>query len=191
LRSVLAIPTPVPHHAGMGLSDEHAGPSPKLAREARPLRQALARYFGRRLRDAHDVDDLVQEVFARVVARDSTTPIGHIGKYLHQTAASVLADYARRRSARRFDSHVPFDPDLHGESDFDPERIVSGREEVASATAALLSLPERTRTIFVLRRLDGVPARDVAGQLGISVSAVEKHMVRAVRYLSSAMGATE
>jgi RNA polymerase sigma factor (sigma-70 family) len=175
----------------MGLSDEHAGPVPELAREARPLRRALARYFGQRLRNAPDVDDLVQEVFARVVARDSTTPIGHIGKYLHQTAASVLADYARRRSARRSDSHVPFDPDRHAEIDFDPERIVSGRQEVATATAALLSLPERTRTIFILRRLDGVPAREVAGQLGISVSAVEKHMVRAVRHLSSAMGAAE
>ena len=114
-----------------------------------------------------------------------------MGKYLHQTAASVLADYARRRSARRSDAHVEFDPDLHGGSDFDPERIVSGREDMAAATAALLSLPERTRTIFVLRRLDRVPAREVAEQLGVSVSAVEKHMVRAVRHLGSALGGTQ
>lgn len=133
----------------------------------------------------------MQEVFTRVVARDSTAPISHLGKYLHQTAASVLADYARRRSARRAEAHVEFNPDIHGESDFDPERIVSGREDMAAATAALLSLPERTRTIFVLRRLDGVPARDVAEQVGISVSAVEKHMMRAVRHLSSAMGDTQ
>lgn len=162
-----------------------------MADDARPLRRALVRYFLRRLRDASDVDDLVQEVFARTVARDSSTPIGHLGKYLHQTAASVLADYGRRRSARRSDAHVPFDPDLHGETDFDPERIVAGRQDLAAATAALLSLPERTRTIFILRRVDGVPARDVATQLGVSVSAVEKHMVRAVRHLGSAMGATK
>ena len=174
--------------ARMGPSDDATAASTELAREARPLRQSLARYFARRLRDRSEVEDLVQEVFARVVARDSTNPIGHLGKYLHQTAASVLADHARRRSARRSDAHVEFDPDLHGETDFDPERIVTGREEVAFATAALLSLPERTRTIFVLRRLEGVPARQVAEQFGVSVSAVEKHMVRAVRRLSTAMG---
>ena len=175
----------------MGFSDERRDASSALDQEARPLRRSLSAYFARRLRDVSDVDDLVQEVFARIVARDSTTPIGHLGKYLHQTAGSVLADYARRRSARRVEAHVEFDPDQHGESDFDPERIVAGRQDVATATAALLSLPERTRTIFVLRRLEGVPAREVAKQIGVSVSAVEKHMVRAVRRLTAAMGAGE
>lgn len=175
----------------MEFSGEQREANPELAKDSRPLRGSLARYFARRLRDSSDVDDLVQEVFARTVARDSTTPIGHLGKYLYQTAASVLADYARRRSARRLEAHVPFDPDLHGGSDFDPERIVAGKQDLAAATAALLALPERTRTIFVLRRLDGVPAREVASQLGISVSGVEKHMVRAVRHLSSAIGGAE
>jgi RNA polymerase sigma-70 factor (ECF subfamily) len=175
----------------MSSADDATAASAQLAEEARPLRRSLARYFGRRLRDGSEVEDLVQEVFARVVARDSTTPIGHLGKYLYQTAASVLADYARRRSARHSEAHVEFNPDLHGETDFDPERIVSGREDVAAATAALLSLPERTRTVFLLRRLDGVPARDVAAQLGVSISAVEKHMVRAVRHLSLAVGDPE
>jgi RNA polymerase sigma-70 factor (ECF subfamily) len=175
----------------MDFPGEQREPSAQLGHDARPLRQSLARYFARRLRNASDIDDLVQEVFARVVARDSTTPIGHLGKYLHQTAASVLSDYARRRSARRAEAHVPFDPLLHGETDFDPERIVAGRQDVAAATAALLSLPERTRRIFLLRRLDGVPAREVANRLGISISAVEKHMVRAVRHLGNAMGAAQ
>src|SRR3982751_1799124 len=160
----------------------------ELAREARPVRQALARYFARRLRDRSDVDDLVQEVFPRIVARDSTSPIEHLGKYIYQTADSVLADYARRRSARRTEAHVSFDPELHGGTDFDPMRILSGREDVTAATAALLALPERTRTVFVLRRLEGLRSREVAEQLAISVSAVEKHMMRAVQHLSATVG---
>jgi RNA polymerase sigma factor (sigma-70 family) len=163
----------------------------ELAREAQPIRQSLARYFTRRLRNRSDVEDLVQEVFTRIVARDSTSPIEHLGRYVYQTAAGVLADYARRRSARRSDAHVAFDPELHGETEFDPERIISGRQDVAAATAALLSLPERTRTVFILRRLDGVRSREVAEQLGISVSAVEKHMIRAVRHLSATIGGAE
>jgi RNA polymerase sigma factor (sigma-70 family) len=161
-------------------------PSRALAREAEPLRHSLARYFGRRIRDAAEVEDLVQEVFARIVARDSTQPVEHLGGYVFQTAASVLADRRRRRAVRHADFHVAFDPDRHGDQDFDADRILSGKQDLRAATAALLSLPVRTRTIFVLHRLEGCKYRDIAAQLGISVSAVEKHMVRAVQHLSSA-----
>jgi RNA polymerase sigma-70 factor (ECF subfamily) len=168
--------------------DDILDPGEELARAAEPLRTSLRGYFRRRVRDAGEADDLVQEVFARIVARDSARPVENLAGYIFQTAASVLTDRGRRRSARRADAHVSFDPDRHSGEDFDPARILSGREELRLATAALLSLPERTRTIFVLRRLEGYSNRDVAAQLGISVSAVEKHLVRAMQRLAKAVG---
>jgi RNA polymerase sigma-70 factor (ECF subfamily) len=51
----------------------------------------------------------------------------------------------------------------------------------------LLRMPERTRTVFILRRLEGQRFQDIAVHLGISVSAVEKHMVRAIQQLSLEM----
>jgi RNA polymerase sigma-70 factor (ECF subfamily) len=155
-----------------------------LAREAGPLRRSLAGFFRRRVNDPDEVEDLVQEVFARVVARDSTEPIAHLGSYIFQTAASVFADRNRRRLSRRADAHVAFDPDQHGGTDFDAVRVLAGREALSAATAALLSLPERSRTVFVLHRLEGRGYREIGEQLGISVSAVEKHMVRAAHHLS-------
>ncbi|HEX8469309.1 MAG TPA: sigma-70 family RNA polymerase sigma factor [Allosphingosinicella sp.] len=168
----------------MSNSDRGADPNEALARQAGPLRQSLARFFRRRVPDQAEVDDLVQEVFTRVVARDSSNPVEHLGGYVFQTAASVLADRARRRFARHAEDHVEFDPDQHAERDLDAERLLSGREDLRAATAALLSLPERTRTIFVLHRLEGLGYREIGGRLGISVSAVEKHMARAVRHLA-------
>ena len=158
-----------------------------LAREAGPVRRWLTGYFRRRVRDDDEVEDLVQDVFARIVARDSEAPIEHLGGYLARTAASVLADRGRRRSARHAELHVEFDVDRHGDEEIDPERVLSGKEELHAATAALLSLPARTRAVFVLRRLEGCRHGDIERQLGISVSAVEKHMVRAIRHLSIAM----
>ena len=158
-----------------------------LAQEAKPVRRWLTGYFRRRVRDDHEVDDLVQEVFVRIVGRNSEAPVGHLGGYVARTAASVLADRARRRSVRQADLHVEFDPDYHGDEEIDPERVLSGKEELHAATAALLSLPERTRSVFVLRRLEGWRHADIARHLGISVSAVEKHMVRAIRHLGTEM----
>lgn len=159
-----------------------------LAREAKPLRRWLLSYFRQRAEDEVDVEDMVQDVFARIVARDSLAPIDHLGGYVLQTAASVFADRFRRRSARRADAHVEFDPDQHADQDFDPERLLSGKQELNRVNAVLLALPERTRNVFILHQIEGQKYREIAAGLGISVSAVEKQMVRAIQHLARHAG---
>ena len=166
--------------------DDSAGHGGLDAR-AGPVRSWLTRFFRRKIRDDADVEDLVQEVFLRIASRDSTDTIEHLDGYVLQTAINVLSDRARRRSARRADLHVAFDADLHGDEELDPGRILDGKEELHATIAALLSLPERTRTVFVLRRLEGHRIRDIASRLGLSVSAVEKHLIRAIRHLHAEM----
>ena len=48
--------------------------------------------------------------------------------------------------------------------------------------------PERTRAIFLLRRLEGMKYLDIAARLNISVSTVEKDMQRAVAHLTTRLG---
>ena len=158
-----------------------------LAQQAESLRGPLSLFFRRRVEDAAEADDLVQEVFARIVARTTKTPVAHLRGYVFQTAASVLADRSRRRTVRQADAHVPFEPDRHGGADLDPARIAEGREDLRRALAAVLTLPDRTRAVFVLHRLEGQDYRQIAAGFGISVSAVEKHMMRAIRHLSSSL----
>jgi RNA polymerase sigma-70 factor (ECF subfamily) len=148
------------------------------------VRHWLTHFFRRRVRNDAEIEDLVQDVFTRIVARDSAERVEHLDAYVVRTACSVIADRARRGAVRQAERHVPFDAEVHGSEDFDPERVLSGREELDAAAAALLSLPERTRTVFILRRLEGYRYREIAEHLGISVSAVEKHLVRALRHLS-------
>jgi RNA polymerase sigma-70 factor (ECF subfamily) len=162
--------------------------SDALARNAEPLRLSLTRFFQRRVREASDVEDLVQDVFTRIVARDSDRPVGNLGGYVFQTAASVLVDRGRRRSSHHAAAHDQFDAEHHGNDECNPERVLSGKESLRAVTAALLSLPERTRTIFVLHRLEGYKHREIAEHLGISISAVEKQMIRAVQHLAKTVG---
>lgn len=159
----------------------------KLADEAGPVRRWLTRYFRRRISDYAEIEDMVQDVFTRMVAREGPAPVEHLGGYVMKTASSVLADRARLRNTHGAGLHVTLDCDMHGEDEIDPARIIGARQDLNAATAALLGLPERTRTVFVLRRLEGQPFRDIARHLGISVSAVEKHMVRAINHLTLEM----
>jgi RNA polymerase sigma factor (sigma-70 family) len=160
----------------------------KLAEEAGPVRSWLTRYFRRRIQDYAEIEDMVQDVFTRMVARQGPEPVEHLGGYVMKTASSVLADRARRSASHGAGLHVALDTDLHGEDEIDPSRIIGSRQDLQAATAALLELPERTRNVFILRRLEGWAFREIAHHLGISVSAVEKHMVRAIEHLSLEMG---
>jgi len=162
-------------------------PDEQASREAlnAGFRASLWRYFARRVRDGTEIEDMVQEVFERLLKRGNVGGLSNLGGYVFETASSVLTDRMRKRRSRHLDDHEQYDERLHGDVDFSPEHVLMGKERLARATAVLLELPEKTRTIFVLRRLEGMKYLDIAARLGLSVSAVEKHMQRAVAHLAA------
>ncbi len=164
-----------------------ASSAPMRPQDVVAFRPALVRFFRRKLRDVNDVEDLVQEVFVRVAARQGGE-VENLGGYVFQTAASVLADRHRRRTVRHADDQVPFDTERHSGTDFDAGRVAENRQALRAVAAALMNLPERTRTIFVLRRLEGQNYKDIAVHFEISVSAVEKQMARAAQHLLTSPG---
>jgi RNA polymerase sigma factor (sigma-70 family) len=151
------------------------------------FRPALIGYFRRRLKDAVEAEDMAQEVFLRMLRRGNVQALDDVRGYLFETAYSVLVDRGRRGAVRQLPNHERFDPQTHAGEAFPMERIFIGRESLNKASLALLELPERTRNIFILRRLEGMRYASIASRLGISVSAVEKHMVRAVAHLMDRM----
>ncbi len=147
--------------------------------------QAVRRFFSRRLRDGADVEDLTQEVFARLLKRAELGEIANIEGYLFHTAANLLRERARK-SARRPGDDITPDPALPDSvEDFSPVRILLGREAYARMVEALQELPERVRTIFVLNRFEELSAAEIARRLGVSVSTVEKDMMRAIAHLKA------
>lgn len=148
------------------------------------LRPLLSRWFSTRA-PAAEVDDLVQEVFLRIIRRGGVRELNHFQAYAFNTASSVLKDRMRRRRARAADNHIEFDPDTHAQAVSGPDDHLLTLEALQSTTRILLEMPERTRTIFVLRRLEGMAIGEICRRLGLSKSAVEKHMQRATRHLMS------
>ena len=162
-------------------------PTP-LEPRAATLRTALARFFSSRGVPVDDVDDLVQDVFLRVVRQIEPAAIDNVEAYAFTAATSVLADRYRRRGARHANAHVTFLPERHGGEEVGPDRILEGRQALRATTRALLELPERTRRCFVLRRLEGLSFSEIAVRLGISVSSAEKDMQRAIRHVVARAG---
>ena len=152
---------------------------------ARDFRGVLLRYFERRNVPPHDLEDAAQEVFARLLRREGEAPIETLESYLFQTAASVAVDFHRRAAARGRGAHTQYDDGLHATEDFSPERIHSGREDIAIVLTALLELPERTRTAFLLAKYEKMKLGEIARRLGLSIGGVEKNVRKAVAHVTA------
>jgi RNA polymerase sigma-70 factor (ECF subfamily) len=144
---------------------------------------ALRRYFQKRC-EANEVEDLVQEVLLRMHSRRAETRIDNIGGYIFAVAAHVLS--ARRRDLAI--ARAGFDPDVAEVADtVTPERIVLARREIERVVQTIQALPPRTRDIFIAHRFEEMTYSAIARQFGISVSAVEKHIMAALRALMLAV----
>ena len=167
-----------------GQSLTRAGRLETLAREYRP---ALRRYFSKRADQNADVEDLVQEVLVRLAVRGECDTIEQPEAYLMRTATNVWRDFLRKKKTHAEEAHEEY---IEGQlpEENGPAKELEGRESVDAVLAALGGLPQRTRQVFVLCRVEGIRQRSVAKRLGVSVSAVEKHMIRAIAHLASVLG---
>lgn len=148
---------------------------------------AVRRFLMKRA-PACEVDDLVQDVALRMQTRRTTDRVENIEGYLFQVAQSVLTDRGRRDTVRHRSAHDSLEEFHHPVEERSPERVLQGKEHLAHLVAAMGTLPERTRQAFVLHRFEEMSYASIARHMGISVSAVEKHIMRAIKQLAGAIG---
>jgi RNA polymerase sigma-70 factor (ECF subfamily) len=146
-------------------------------------RSALRRFLVARRVPPDEAEDLLQELYVKLSLKP-TGPVLDARAYLYRMLDNMIVDRRRadlRRGAREeawagadlTDGAVADEPT--------PERIVSARMQLGAVEEALSALPGRTLLVFRRFRLDGITQRDIAAELGISVSAVEKHLQRAYK----------
>lgn len=152
----------------------------------RRWRPALLSYFLRRVRDHAEAEDLTQELIAKLLGHDGAE-VAIPEAYIFQMASNLLADRARRQKVRSQYREMIGRAEDVGVDPLDPFRIAAGRAELTQLARALTDLPERTRTIFILYRLENLGQDAIADTFGISVSAVKKHVARAMAGLMKEM----
>ncbi len=151
---------------------------------AERYRSAINAYFSRRLNDRSEAEDLTQEVFSSLARRADLADIDNVEGYIFRIAGNLLRQRARTAGRRPKISPEGFaDPAGRLVDELSPERVALGHEAWDIFVQALQALPERSRTIFVLNRFEELSGREIALRLGVSVSLVEKDMIKAVAYL--------
>jgi RNA polymerase sigma-70 factor (ECF subfamily) len=124
--------------------------------------------------------DLVQESFIIFLRERQKEIIDHPRGFLFKIARNLAYDHIKHRKVTQNYEQTE-DPTLlpHSESP-STEKLASIDERLAAIAQILDELPPRTREIFVLNRVYGMTYVETAKELGISDSAVEKHMAKAL-----------
>lgn len=153
-----------------------------LIRLFQSYRAELQTYLTRRLRDPELAADLTQEAFLRY-AEHPPAMAGEIRNnrsYLYRTAHNLAVDHIRKSARDRTD--MPGDPVMAALPDDHPGQEIqtADRQNLRQLRAVLDELPDRTRQVFALNRIEGLSYQQVAQRMGISESSVQKHLARAL-----------
>ncbi|RZL74105.1 MAG: RNA polymerase sigma factor [Sphingomonas sp.] len=153
-----------------------------LYREEAPR---LARYFRRHVRQTEEVPDLVQETFARLIAAKASETCRRPAAYLQRMARNLLIDQSRRPDARLARFHASIDECKMGVPP-DQGQTIEAEDAMRVYGQVLAALPDRTRHVFILHRVDGLGYKAISERLGISVPTVQYHVARALMQLDKA-----
>jgi RNA polymerase sigma factor (sigma-70 family) len=170
-------------------ADKQRAPYPAVIGELdRRFRLPLIAYFRRRVSSASEAEDLTQDVFERVLKALNHAPIVNAEALVFRIAVNLLRDRARREITRGGEQSLTSENIVALADaltvDLSPERVVLGERTLADVLAALQELGERTQAIFYLYRLENLKIREIAAIYGISASAVEKQVSKALLHLT-------
>jgi len=156
------------------------------------LATPLVRYLTKKVRNDEDANDLAQEAFLRMHKFQQSRRLDNARAFLYKTANNLVVDQLRR--ARVHDKYLNFEM-LPEQSDEENDKCVPSAERTVSAEQELDQLykvvdqmPEKVRRAFLLHRGKDLSYPEIAIEMYVSTSMVEKYIIQALRILREKMG---
>jgi RNA polymerase sigma factor (sigma-70 family) len=141
----------------------------------------LIREVRTRTRGRADPEELLHAAYLRLLRYRAQQTVENVGAFLVRTAVNIGVDNYRHD---RFIADVA--PEEAGVRENSPlqDEVLASRVRLERVREGLSRLTPRTREVFLMHRLDDMKYREIAEQLGISQSAVEKHIAKAALFLT-------
>jgi RNA polymerase sigma factor (sigma-70 family) len=155
-------------------------------------RSRLRNFIRRRVPDPSDVEDIVQDVFYRLVqANRLLMPIDHVTGWLFRVARNRITDLFRKKKPETFSDAVVEDEegellrieDLLPSPDAGPEALYLRNVLLDELELALDELPGEQREVFVAHELDGRSFKELSAESGVSVNTLLSRKRYAVLHL--------
>jgi RNA polymerase sigma-70 factor (ECF subfamily) len=149
----------------------------------RKYSQALRKFLVRHHVNKDDVADIVQETYCRVLKSGEVESIHYPKAFLFKVANNVARNAAKhRRSGVEGDAADIENVEVNDEGP-SPYRRLKAKQELAIVRAALEDLAPKCREVFVLNRFENLSYTEIAAELDLSVSMIEKYVSQALSHL--------
>ncbi len=143
---------------------------------------ALHHYAYTMVNDTAHADEIVQDVFLKILERDGPVSIHtSLKAYLYRSVHNECMNYFKHQKVKqKHQQHIMHEADNHSDH---PLSKVQYREFEQRLLRAINDLPEQCRIIFQMSRFDELKYAEIASQLGISIKTVDNQMVKALKRL--------
>lgn len=148
-----------------------------FAEQVQPHEPALRAYLRGRFSSLHDIDDLVQETYARILRAREVGKASLSRAYLFVTARNAALDQLRRKRLISIEEIAEGEQLAVVDERPDAAEAASHAQEIALLCEAIATLPKRCREVFVLRRFHDLSHAEIAVRLGISENTVNAQLV--------------
>jgi RNA polymerase sigma-70 factor (ECF subfamily) len=134
-------------------------------------------------------EDIVQEAYARIVALTNWGDLANPKAYTMLVIRNLAIDRLRQASILPFDRGI--DTTMMDVRDDRPDALAqaAARQELDRVRAVIAALPPQCRRVVEMRKVEDCSPREIADRLGISVSTVEKHLVKGLRIVMRTLAA--
>ena len=126
----------------------------------------------------HELDDIIQDVYCRLLRLESVDHIEDARAYLFRAARNVLLEQVRKSKIVSIMTVQNLDELGVADLGPSPESAASSRAELTRVLALIGELPERCRQVFELRKIHGLSQAETAKALRISENIVEKETAK-------------
>jgi RNA polymerase sigma-70 factor (ECF subfamily) len=183
------VDTPVSQQDNAVMAQVSAGQVSQLAVLFERHHRSLFRYFVSMNSAREQAEDLVQDVFFRMLRyRESYDPAQSFTAWMYQIARNAGVDQVRKRGPAEV---IDIDAVQQRDMSLGPEECVARGQDLALLRRAMGQLPNDKREILVLSRFQGMKYEDIAEVLGCEVGTVKVRVYRAIRALEQIYFALE
>jgi RNA polymerase sigma-70 factor (ECF subfamily) len=160
-------------------------------------RPRVFRFILASLRDQDAAETLTQDSFVRAYrARDQFRGAASVQTWLMQIAVNVVRTHVRNgrfqfwRRAMRSKVDVGDAGEWLADRRRSPEEMASAKQQVEAIWSAATTLPERQRTVFLLRFVEDMELLEIAAVTGMKEGTVKAHLFRALQSVRARTGGT-
>jgi len=155
----------------------------RISEVVRREQSRLRRFIRRRVPDPADAEDILQDVFFKLVeANRLLMPIDHVTGWLFRVARNRIVDLFRKRRPEAGEDLLELEEMLPS-PDAGPEALYARNVLLNELELAIDELPEEQRSLFVAHEFEGRSFKEIAAQTGVNVNTLLSRKRYAVRYL--------